>query len=69
METSTHSGEIKQVKVIFSLNVLMVVYAATTFIKSVDDGVLWKIICSGIGVNIFLLISVLLFLRLKKLQS
>jgi Kef-type K+ transport system membrane component KefB len=71
MQTPEQTGEqkLKQARSILLLNLLMMAFGLTAFLKALDSHVLWKIICSGAGVAIFVTLCTALFLRLRKLKK
>ena len=71
MQTPEQDNELKlkQARVILTLNLLSMVFFLTTFLKALDSHVLWKIICSGAGLVIFIALCTALFLRLRKLNK
>jgi glucan phosphoethanolaminetransferase (alkaline phosphatase superfamily) len=69
MQTSDVQQKLKQAKFIFWINLAMALFAFSIFIKSFDSHQSWKIVCSGAGFSIFLGLTTLLFVQMRKLQK
>lgn len=69
MEANTEVPKIKQAQFIFWMNLAMATFAMSVFIKSIDSGMTWKIVCSGAGFAVFLVLTILLLVRMLKLQK
>lgn len=61
--------KLKQARVVLVLNLSMTLFCLTTFLKSIDTNVMWKIICSGAGLVIFTALCTALFLRVRTLNK
>jgi len=60
---------LKQARVVLLLNLLMTLFCLTVFIKSVDAGIIWKIVFSGAGLVVFTALCTALFLRVRTLNK
>jgi hypothetical protein len=65
----TDEQKLKQARSILLLNLSMMLFCLTAFLKALDSHVLWKIICSATGLAIFMALCTALFLRLRKLNK
>jgi hypothetical protein len=69
MEASPSTNQIKQIRLSLFINFAMTVYAVCTLVKALQTGVVWRIVCSGVGSVFFLAVFILLILRLIKLRK
>ena len=69
MENPDQTQRLKQVRLIFWLNFIVAFLAFVVFTKALESGILWKLICSGIAFAIFLGITILLYMMMKRLQK
>ena len=71
MKTPEQENELKlkQARVVLVLNLLMTLFCLTVFIKSVDAGVTWKIVCSGAALVILTALCTALYLRVRTLNK
>jgi len=65
----TDEQKLKQAISILLLNLSMMVFCLTAFLKALDSHVMWRILCSGAGLAIFAALCTTLFLRLQKLNK
>ncbi|MCC8423731.1 hypothetical protein [Mucilaginibacter sp. UR6-11] len=63
------TDQIKQIRLSLFINLAMTVYAVCTLVDALQTGVVWRIICSGVGSVFFLSIFIMLVLRLIKLSK
>ena len=69
MNTTDPHKKLKQTRVVFFINLPLAVFALSIFINSIDKGVLWKMIASGLGCAYFLTILILLLVQMLRLQK
>jgi hypothetical protein len=67
--TAPPADQIKQIRLSLFINFAMTVYAVCTLIAALKAGVVWRIICSGVGSVFFLAVFIMLTLRLIKLRK
>lgn len=69
MEITNQHQKVKQVQFIFWMNLAMTIFAFSVFMRSLDNIHLWKTVCSGAGFTIFLTLTTLVFIKMRRLQK
>ena len=69
METNPAQQKLRQAMFAFWSNLAFTLFALVVFIKSVDQGSAWRIVCSGIGFVVFAGLAVLVYLQMRKLRK
>jgi hypothetical protein len=69
VETIDNAQKLKQARMIFWLNFLLLVFALAVFIKSLAGNEVWKMISSGVGFTLIFGLTVMLFLRIVQLKK
>jgi bacteriorhodopsin len=69
MEASPSTNQGKQITLSLFINLAMTIYAVCTLIKALQTGVVWRIVCSGVGSVFFLAVFIMLILKLVKLRK
>lgn len=69
MEALNGTKMLKQTQIGFFLNLTMTVFSFSIFIKAMDNDSKWRMITSGIGLTIFLVLTISVFLKMLKLRG
>lgn len=69
MEQTDQAQQLKQVQSIFWLNLALALFSFSIFVKSIDNNIPWKMICSGTGFVLLLGLTTALFFRMMKLRK
>ena len=65
----TDEQRFKQAKTILLVNLSMMTFCLAAFLKALDSNVLWRIMCSGAGLAVFVALCTALFLRVRMLSK
>ena len=69
MEISDQQRQYKQVQFIFWINLAMTLLAFAAFTKSFDSKQTWRVVCSGTGFTVLLVLTIAVFLRLLRMKK
>jgi len=69
MQTTDPKEELRKVRIVCAINLVVCAFMLFSFINVIGTGVTWRIVCSGIGCGIFVILVFAIFTRLLKLQK
>ncbi|MGZ3754346.1 MAG: hypothetical protein ACXVAY_00195 [Mucilaginibacter sp.] len=69
MKIPDQQRQYKQVQFIFWMNLAMTLFAFTAFMKSFDSKQTWRVVCSGAGFALLLLLTIAILLRLLRMKK
>jgi len=69
MPIPDHPNKLRQVQLIFWINLAMAFFALSVFVKCIDSKQTWRIVCSGMGLAIILCLVILLLAQILRLQK
>jgi hypothetical protein len=69
MQTINPQEELRKVRIALSINLVACVFMLIEFIISINSGVTWRIVCSGIPCGVFFFLTFAIFTRSLKLQK